>query len=341
VRDGTPLADDDLPPKGDDRFQFAAACCELVQALEVGPDFVTRLPITVDGCCSGLQHLAAVTRSEEAARYVNLIPSEDGDDFYLRVAEKVWYENLPPMMQGPDDRKLVKKPCVQYFYGSKAGGFNKNFEPYSMTAAVDEVFEERDLPSEGADQIAQAIEAAIEDLASCAKEVRVFLEGLVKLYAKHGKQFRWTTPLGMPCLNFYNKPDVKQIAVWVNGRRRRVSWTVGDTDKPRKKKPVQAVSPNFVHSVDATHLHMVALAAEAEDIPLVAVHDSFGTTAPRMRRLNRIIREQFMKLHKHDLLGEVLEQARRDLPKSASLPPLPQKGNLDLSAVLRSFDAFK
>jgi DNA-directed RNA polymerase len=64
-------------------------------------------------------------------------------------------------------------------------------------------------------------------------------------------------------------------------------------------------------------LQMVVLEAAAEGIEMLVVHDSFGTIAPRMGRLNQIIREQFQLLHEtHDPLAAVLQQAKRDLPKS-------------------------
>ena len=338
VFEGMPLAPDDLPPKGEDRLQFAAACCELYQALEVGPDFISLLPITFDGSVSGLQHLAAMTRSEVEGGYVNLTPSEDGDDFHLRVAAEVW-QVRPPMMYGPTDRKFVKGPGCPYFYGSKAGGFAKNSMPYGMTKAVCEVLDERGANShDDADFWAKIIETAIETLAPCAKAVREFLERLVKEYAKHGKEFRWTTPLGLPVVGNYFEPEMKQFAVWVNGKKRHPSRIVGDTDKPRKKKAVQAVSPNFVHSVDACHMQMVVNAAAAEGIPIIAVHDSFGTIAPHAGRLKQIISEQFIKLHEHDLLGDILKRAQRDLPKSAVLPEPPKRGSLVINP---NFHAFK
>ena len=89
------------------------------------------------------------------------------------------------------------------------------------------------------------------------------------------------------------------------------------------------------------HLQMVAIAAAAENIAMVSVHDSFGCLAPHAQRFNEIIREQFVRLHtQHDLLGAVLESARRTLPRGVELPALPEKGTLDPGQVLSSFFAF-
>jgi hypothetical protein len=144
-----------LPKKDKDRYQFAAACAELVQALDKGPTFETRLPITFDGTCSGLQHMCGMTRAEEG-RFVNLTPSEEerGDDFYQRVAFQTWKKEIYPsishwgihcvplrFMMAPFDRGLVKRPAMSYFYGSRPGGFSKpegygRWRPYGMTKQI-------------------------------------------------------------------------------------------------------------------------------------------------------------------------------------------------------------
>jgi hypothetical protein len=67
--------------------QFLAACHELVQALN-NPNFVSRLPLTFDCSCSGLQHISMMTRDEVGARHSNVVPSEVAQDFYARVASR-------------------------------------------------------------------------------------------------------------------------------------------------------------------------------------------------------------------------------------------------------------
>jgi DNA-directed RNA polymerase len=81
-------------PKDKDRFQFFAACVELVQAIDEGPTFKTRLPVMYDGSCSGLQHYCAMTRDEIGGRYVNLVPQPEQEDFYARVADRVYYSGV-------------------------------------------------------------------------------------------------------------------------------------------------------------------------------------------------------------------------------------------------------
>jgi len=177
-----------------------------------------------------------------------------------------------------------------------------------------------------------------------AKTLRNFLEKIAKLYTECNKPMRWPTLLNLPVLNAYYEPMPPQtISVTIGGKRRRSNLITGDTDDVDSTANT-AVTANFVHSSDACHLHMVANATANEAVPLVTIHDCFGTTAPHARRLNKIIREQFVQLHEnYDWLEHVLASAKRDLPKSVhhKLPESPQRGNLDLSGVLQSFFAFK
>jgi DNA-directed RNA polymerase len=332
-----------LPKK--EPFQFLAACVELVQAIDEGPGFITRLPLTFDGSCSGLQHLCAMTRAEEG-RLVNLVEAYPPEDFYERVAERVWsfHPDLQHLMAGPCDRAIVKRPGMTYFYGSAAGGFTKKGRPYGMTEQVCEVLKERKRTTKDAHVLARAIFEAIEGMVPRAKEVRDYLQQLAALCASENKPLRWTTPLGLPVHSRYHEPEIEIIRTPLKGgRSRRTKLVVGDKKKVLKRKAVNAAAANFVHSVDAAHLQLVALAAAKEGIPMASVHDCFGCLAPHAQRLNEIIRQQFVRLHKrNNPLADVWASAKRDLSATGrkKLPLPPKIGDLDLDRVLNSYHAF-
>jgi DNA-directed RNA polymerase, mitochondrial len=335
-----------------DPYQFCAACCELVQAVDEGSGFETRLPLMFDAACSGLQHICAMTRAEEG-RYVNLVPADEAFDFYCFVGATIWRER--PELQhlfehgNPFDRKIIKRPGLTYGYGSKAGGFGKRkharrYRPYGMTQQIVAVLKERGESTKDAQALAAAAYETIEKLMPAAKVVRVFLEQIVGICNKYNIPLRLTTSLGLPVLNAYYIPIKKTMSVKLNGRRRRANLIIGDTDKIDKRKAKNSITANVVHSSDAAHLQLVALAAAKENIQLATIHDCFGPRAPQAKRLNEILREQFTRLHKrHNWLNAIRESAKKDLPKRAhrELPELPKIGNLDIDGVLKSFFASK
>jgi DNA-directed RNA polymerase len=257
-------------------------------------------------------------------------------------------------MEGSNDRKIVKRPVMSFFYGSEPGGFSKKngrWVAYGMTKQILDILKDRQKNGQlsasiniyaGAKKLAKAIFKTIGGMVPRAKEVRDRLRQLAKLCAKENKPLRWTTPLGLPVQNRYHLPEIETIRTPLNRRYRRTNVVVDDKEDIDGEKAVNSVAANFVHSVDAAHLQLVALAAAKEGISMVSVHDCFGCLAPHAKRFNEIIREQFVWLHEHDLLAEVWESARRDLSAASKkrLPPIPERGNLELEQVLESYFAF-
>jgi DNA-directed RNA polymerase, mitochondrial len=169
------------------------------------------------------------------------------------------------------------------------------------------------------------------------KGVRDWLERGAKQAAENNKPLRWRTPLGLLVINIYQPPDVKNLSVFMNGRKRGMKVTVGDKDGINKKKSKDAVTANFVHSCDAAHMHLVALASARAGIEMVGVHDCFGTIAPDAGRLNDIIRDELIDLHKrHNWLNGLWASAKRD---GVKLELFTDIGTLKLENVRTSFHA--
>jgi DNA-dependent RNA polymerase len=100
--------------------------------------------------------------------------------------------------------------------------------------------------------------------------------GLGCICTAHGIALSWTSFDGVPIINRYYQPDLKNYNFPLNGRRVRVRWAKGDTDEVKEHRARNSITANFVHSLDAAHLRMVALAAKAEGIDMLRIHDSFA-----------------------------------------------------------------
>ena len=75
------------------------------------------------------------------------------------------------------------------------------------------------------------------------------------------------------------------------------------------KKQSTAFPPNFVHSLDASHMMLSAIACQAKNIEFAAVHDSYWTHACNVEEMGEILREAFVRLHSE----EILERLRNEL----------------------------
>lgn len=110
----------------------------------------------------------------------------------------------------------------------------------------------------------------------------------------------------------------------------------GNVEAPvLKQKQRTAFPPNYVHSLDSTHLMMTALGCKDEGIAFAGVHDSFWTHPSHVDQLNRIIREKFVELHSQPLLHDLRDQFVMQY-KDNEFPEVPTTGDLDLNDVLKS-----
>ncbi len=129
--------------KADKPFSFLAFCMELklLQTwCEAGNEqelFVSHLPLFIDGSNNGSQHLTAMSKDEELAPYVNLVPSEVPGDLYALVAEKVWKRleelemRIPSVIYNQLDYVLEEAERLQKEYDEAPAGSERKALAYT------------------------------------------------------------------------------------------------------------------------------------------------------------------------------------------------------------------
>ncbi|KZT54741.1 DNA/RNA polymerase [Calocera cornea HHB12733] len=113
----------------------------------------------------------------------------------------------------------------------------------------------------------------------------------------------WTTPLGMPVVQPYRKQVKRQIFTALQ------TLFIADPNLPSEvspRKQASAFPPNFIHSLDATHMMLTALGCRDKQLTFASVHDSYWTHAASIDDMSATIRETFVKLHGADILGNLL-----------------------------------
>lgn len=355
-----PMSHTDKWVDADSPFMFVAACKALHEAY-LG--LSVHIPVSFDGSCSGLQHLCAMSQSEEG-RLVNLLPTEKPEDIYSAVATIV-DRRIHDDLGGEDDalaklclaygvsRSLVKRNVMTYSYSSKRFGMQQQImedtmRPLELRVMSGEL-DEHPFGDDGynaARYLSHHIFDAIEEAISKPAEVMKFLQSIAKAYSHEGKPVTWETPLGFPVMMRYPKMEEKRVNLTLLDRsvKRRVSpLSLVETPEIDKTKASNGIAASFTHSMDATHLQMVVLAAKEAGINSIAlVHDSFGCLPNDASRFREIIKRTFVELYtENDVLQDILDKTYDTLETSKhKLSPVPHKGSLDLSLVMQAEYAF-
>ncbi|KAL2918113.1 DNA-directed RNA polymerase [Polyrhizophydium stewartii] len=129
----------------------------------------------------------------------------------------------------------------------------------------------------------------------------------------------WTTPLSLPVAQPYRKQAVVSVRTGLQ------TFSVMQGGQAAAAAPVDshkqstALPPNFVHSLDASHMMMSAVGCRARGIVFAAVHDSFWTHAGDVDTMNAVLRDEFVRLHEHDIMRALkdelaLRYARNKVP---------------------------
>lgn len=112
----------------------------------------------------------------------------------------------------------------------------------------------------------------------------------------------WTTPLKLPVVQPYRIN--KGLKIQTNLQNITLAQP-SVADSVNKRKQLQAFPPNFIHSLDATHMILTALRANELGLSFSAVHDSFWTHAADVTALNETLRDAFIRMHSEDIIGRL------------------------------------
>ena len=154
---------------------------------------------------------------------------------------------------------------------------------------------------------------------------------------KHGKgadRIEWSTPSGFDVI--YEKwimQDRKargRIKGYGNKTGQVTHVALVPTRMPDRRGFVCGMSPNYIHSMDASHMALVI--SEWEGC-FAAVHDSFSTHACDVDRLLSLTKQVFIRMYDYDNYFEVIRNFITDAEDDVEEPTL---GTLDIKEIENS-----
>lgn len=329
-------------------YQALAACYEWAGYKVQGEEFVSHLPIALDGSCSGLQHFSAMLRDEIGGAAVNLVPTDKPSDIYSTIAAKTQFsidasanEESVIWKGGKVIRRIVKQPSMTLTYGATRYGMQEQIE-----GVLRKLDSDNGKPHLGVkDQNYQASKflshVVFETIGTVVVAARSAMDWLCEaaMIATYGAiPVTWTSPCGFPVQQEYKEELGQRVDVFYQGRRVRVT-VVRDGERLDKSKQASSISPNFVHSLDAAHLmRTVALCGDNGIDDVCVIHDSFATHAANTDELATLLRTAFIEQYTPDVLARFRDQLAAQLQPALAmkLPPLPLMGTLDLARVAES-----
>lgn len=340
---------------GDDPFKCLAAVFDLMECIRQhgmpkewtrkgmenhAKEYESRTPVAIDGSCNGLQHYSAIGLDPVGGRATNLVPGPKPEDIYRLVADVVnatieqdcghTEDTTAPChaWRGHITRKTVKRAVMTTPYGVTKQGIMRQFIKDRHTDEIE------GLAYKNANYLKQVVYDAVSHVVVAARLYMSWLQDVANILGERNQPVEWVTPAGFAVRQAYTSKNRRQIRDTALGC---IDYRVSDEDQSiLVSKQIRSIAPNYVHSMDASHMYLVmnVIGKEHDITDFGPVHDSYACHAGYMNVVAYQTRHQFFLMHKASVLQhtkQYLEQLHK-----IKLPEIPPRGDLDLHGVYQS-----
>jgi DNA-directed RNA polymerase len=276
---------------------FLAAALEYSQCVIHKTKRTSGLPVSVDATCSGLQHLSALALDRTAAEMVNVVPTDKPSDGYAIVAEKA-KEILPQHLHPLMNRKLTKRTVMTTPYGVT----ENSARDYIRQELKGVELERGELQA-----IVKAVyRFAVREVFAGPCASMTFIQKTAGTKIKEGSStLEWFTPSGFHVIQEYRKNESQPVSTRLLGQRIQTwlnkEWEERQIDLNKAKT---AASPNLIHSLDASLLHLVFADCE---YPFTVIHDCVLGRSCDMDQMGTQIRDKFVEIYSQPVLQQWAE----------------------------------
>lgn len=364
-------------------YQFLNFCFEYAALLDwedagnKAEDFVSYIPVAMDGSCSGIQHYSALLRDPVGGAAVNLVPNDRPQDIYKEVA-KVGVVELNRIIEqdgeteeGPKltalakawlnlgfTRGLTKKSVMTLPYGStqltcresvadyladltKKEAANARAEGRAVQAAHPFSSDKDDIMSRSnAESLASSvIWGSIGKVVVAARAGMAFIKAVTKEVAKTGQPLLWTTPTGFLVKQAIYSYDSYRVTTTLMGG---TTFVLREpTDEIDVRKMASSCAPNYIHSMDASHLtYAVCYYDDASIKSIACIHDSFGAHAGRTEEARALLTASFVDMYESCNWLEKFKDENEDRLLIDTGIEVPEYLGLDLQLIKKSAYCF-
>ena len=256
----------DIWKRAEKPWVFLSLCFEITaywEALGNGEEYLSQIPIAIDGSSNGTQHLAAMSKDEVAGKMVGLVPMEKPIDLYIVVAKGILNRNIGTdlgTLLASIPMKLMRKGV------SKRGTMTKAYDA-GVRCIADIIY--TDCYNSGmttkygitkfiARKLSEDLVNTYNSLCEGPVSIKNYLQALVLHKLETEDVITWTTPSGFSVIS--EKYVSRKVKIYL-------SFTPSDkiprkdgvvksvireyTDYPARHEMASGISPNWVHSMDA------------------------------------------------------------------------------------------
>ena len=289
--------------------------------------FITRQ----DGKCNGIQHGAALSKCQTTAANVSITPQDEmgqPTDIYLELRSHLLANctNVEAYRLHMD-RDFCKPPVMVRGYGAGKEAIRRDLIKLLEERDTDTIAIRIELEGDedGESVLLNEIMSTLDLVVGGMAEVTDALRAAVKPIAERAGNVYWITADGFPVEQVgkilddvcYDTLHLEVPTLDYNDELNNKRWSLRNevpeiiNYEKSASATIKGIAPNFVHSIDGTHIRLVVNNVDAS---IIHTHDDIGTHPEDFFPVNKVIREQFVILHtEHDHFGSLEKYSKVDV----------------------------
>lgn len=356
IERGKELIDADYM-EADEAYQFLSHQIEINKWVD-DPTYIPNTRVHLDACNSGSQFTSAITGDIAGCRATNVLPTFDENggqlrqDAYLLVKDKAIERTEMLISEETDEealdvlrllrdllidkgRKICKVPVMVSNYGGTSGGRADILWNMFRELGVKRKY----ITKKNSYIFGDIIGRSINGVLNGGKAFEGYIQKMNNAIARDNKAVVWDTSDGFNVVHIKNKQlKSKQISCMLpNSRKRTIILKKVFSGDVSSAKMKSAISPNYIHSLDAMLLRRTALAMRDEGIKDSDwIHDSFGCHPNHVDLMLKLTKQKFFDLVAEKPLEALDTELRLQVPdnkkaiKELSKISIPDFGEIDI-----------
>ena len=306
-------------------FQFISiglAKIDYLQNNKAGERSIIRNPILFDASCSGIQHISALTLDKNLATYSNVFtdklnPSaEIPEDFYKYALELINDKLLNSENTNIKNIKLkrntIKRTVMTVPYNISLNGIGEQLEEHFKKLWVFNKYEfiipdelslngkAFSITSKDFGTLTKLIYDVLTKDIPSLKNLTNYFKNVINILNTLNLPVSWETPAGLKIKYQQIKFESKAIKNKLIQTSNPITISI-PTDKIDKLKMLRSFMPNFIHSLDASNVHLLIKDLyETDRILVYTIHDCFASTPNNIELLEGKVKRAFIDIYFKD-----------------------------------------
>jgi len=301
-----------------DKWQYLQLCRAVKEQID-NPNSISKCPIRLDQCCSGVAISSMLTGDYRLAAWTNCV-GDRKSDLYQVVADHVHLEVTKDLQSNPTkkkfaelwlgygiDRSLMKLPCMTAIYGAQYLGLVDYLVARLEEKAPDKmVYDWQHHYLSPAGYLAKIIKSSLDNYLNSSFRLQKWLKLVAKQVLEQNKKIRWTSPVGWPIELGDEIDPRKSVHSLTRGKRRWTPWNEYENkDLFSARITKRSIMANTITSFDAAMCLQVVSTCSVQNVQILTNHDCFATIPTDAEYLHKLLLKQLGTTFKQKWLKKI------------------------------------